>query len=328
MKKKRVLVTGGLGFIGRNLVARLLEEGAKVTVVDRDGVDARRLAEVSGGAGGSLQLVIADIRDAKAAEGYIAGQEVIFHLAGHSGPLGSLEEPYTDLEVNCRGTLTLLEAVRKVSSEARVVFPSSRLVYGRLQRLPVREDHPTNPITIYGAHKLAAEAYLRIYYRSFGTRTTVIRASNPYGPHVPAPHHRYNILNWFIDRAMRGEELTVFGEGVQLRDYLYVGDLVEAFLLAATREEAVGDVFNIGGAPVQFVHMAKMVVKTVGQGSVKHALWPNDYKRVETGDYVSDTGKARNILGWQPKVSLEEGIQRTVEAFDDNESTLGRLLKL
>lgn len=328
MKNRRVLVTGGWGFIGRNLVARLLEEGAEVTVVDRDVVDARRLAEISERANGKLQFVLADICDAKAARGYVADQKVIFHLAGHSGPLGSLEEPFTNLEVNCLGTLTLLEAIRKESPKAVIVFPSSRLVYGIPQRLPVKEDHPTEPITLYGLHKLAAEGYLRVYHRHYGISMLIFRASNPYGPHVPTPHHRYNILNRFVDLAMQGKELTVFGEGEQTRDYFYVEDLVEAFLLAATKEEAVGEIFNIGGEPIRFADMAETVVRIVGRGSIEYIPWPSDYERVETGDFISDATKAREVLGWEPKVSLEEGIRRTVEAFEDDSSILGQLLKL
>ena len=322
------MVTGGLGFIGRNLVARLLEEGAKVTVVEKAGVDARELTKIPSYSEGSLQFFQTDILDQKAVESYLQGQEIVFNLAGHSGPLGSLEEPFTDLEINCQLALNLLEATRKISPRARVIFPSTRLVYGRPKQLPVDEHHPTDPITIYGVHKLAAEGYHRIYYQSYNLETVILRISNPFGPHKPASHHLYNIFNWFIDRAMQGEVLNIFEKGNQQRDYVYIEDLVEAFLLAATRKEAVGEIFNIGGKPIRFVDMAKKIVEIVGMGSIKHVSWPDDYRTVETGDYVSKINKAREVFGWSPKIPLEEGIRRTIEAFEDNRSTLGQLLRL
>jgi len=322
---KNVLVTGGMGFIGRNLVARLLEEGAVVTIADRDHVDARRLGEIAGGA---LAYVPIDVCDAEAVMRCVAGQEIVFHLAGHSGPVGSLETPFTNLEVNCLGMLNLLNAVKELCPQSRIVFPSSRLVYGRPERLPVTEEHSTRPITLYGIHKLAAEGYLRVYGEQFGLASVILRISNPFGPHIPAPHHKYNILNWFIDRAQRGEELTVFGEGGQLRDYLYVADLVEAFLLAATREEAVGGTFNIGGEPVRFVEVAETVVQIAGRGVVNHIPWPAEYKAVETGDWDFDETKAKEVLGWEPQISLEEGIRRTIEALNGDGSILSQLLRL
>ncbi len=325
---KSVLVTGGLGFIGRNLVAGLLDEGAKVTIVDRDFVDARALRKIGGESNGQLRFVMADIGDAKAAKNYVAEQEIVFHLAGHSGPVGSLGEPFVNLDVNCRGTLTLLEALREKSPNARVIFPSSRLVYGLPEYLPVDEEHPTRPITLYGIHKLAVEGYLRVYQREYNLETVVFRISNPFGPHVPAPHHKYNILNWFIDRALQGDELTVYGEGEQTRDYLYIADLIDAFLLSAVKPEAVGKVMNIGAEPIPFVEMAKMVVDVVGSGYVRHVPWPEDYKRVETGDWDFDESKAKEILGWGLRTDLEGGIEQTVKMYNKQDSTLGRLLQL
>ncbi len=328
LQGKRILVTGGLGFIGRNLVARLLDEGAVVTIVDRDFVDARALNKIGVGSNGNLSFVMADIGDAKAAKNYVRDQEIVFHLAGHSGPVGSLDEPFVNLDVNCRGTLTLLEALRDVSPDSRVVFPSSRLVYGMPEYLPVDEKHPTRPITLYGIHKLAVEGYLRVYLREYGLETAVLRISNPFGPHIPSPHHKYNILNWFIYQALLDDELTVYGDGKQTRDYLYVGDLVEAFVLAATVPGAVGEIFNIGSEPIRFVDMANLVVDVVGSGSVTHVAWPEEYKRVETGDWDFDESKAKEILGWAPQVGLVEGVRLTLKAFEDSQSTLGSLLQL
>lgn len=328
LKGRRVLVTGGLGFIGRNLVARLLDVGSTVTIVDRDHVDARALEDIGDSSNGNLKFVMADIGDVKAAKHYVDNQDVVFHLAGHSGPVGSLGEPFIDLQVNCRATLILLESIRERSPNARVVFPSSRLVYGIPAYLPVDEEHPTRPITLYGVHKLAVEGYLRIYRREYEMATVTLRISNPFGPHVPAPHHKYNILNWFIDCALRGKELTVYGDGKQTRDYLYVGDLVDALILAATSPAAVGDIFNIGADPIPFVDMANLVVNVVGTGTVTHIPWPEEYARVETGDWDFDESKAKEILGWSPRVDLAEGVRLTLEAFEDSQSTLGSLLQL
>lgn len=328
-KGKKVLVTGGLGFVGRNLIAALLELKANVTIVERtfSEVDPEALKKLA--SDHHLNLVEADIADRRLVDSYIKGQDYLFHLAGHSGPVGSLEEPFTNLEVNCLGSLNLLDACRRLNSGIKIVFPSSRQVYGKPKSLPVTEDTPTNPLTIYGTHKLAIESYFRIYYQTYGIRSAILRASNPYGPHVPQVSHKYNILNWFIDEADRGRDLIVFGDGEQERDYFYVSDFIQALLLAAVTPEAYGEVFNIGyGRGQKFRNVAKKIRKVVKKGRVVRKAWPENYKAVETGDYVSDISKAKKILGWHPTVKLEEGIAKTISQTKDSKGVLSKLLKL
>ena len=324
-----MLVTGGLGFIGRNLVARLLEEGAKVTVVERD------FAEVSPDALKTIQkdydleLVEADIADRKLVDSYIKNKDFLFHLAGHSGPVGSLDEPFADLEANCVGSLNLLDACRRLNPDIKIIYPSSSLVYGYLEQLPVPETHRILPLTIYGSHKFAVETYFNVYHQVYGIKSVIFRASNPYGPHIPQVSHKYNILNWFIDEASRGNDLVIFGDGKQKRDYFYVGDMVEAFLKAAITPAAYGEVFNLGyGRGTRLIDAARTTTKAVGKGKVVCKPWPNDYKAVETGDYVSDISKAKKILGWEPTVTLTAGVKKMVSQTTVLGSALSKLLQL
>ncbi|WP_223921516.1 NAD(P)-dependent oxidoreductase [Geobacter sp. AOG2] len=309
-----MLVTGGLGFIGLNTCARLLDLGAEVTALDNfvppritPDFDAIRLR---------LRLAVADIRDEEKVERVVRDQEVVFNLAGKSGAADSNKTPLNDLDINCRGHLTILEACRTFNPGVTIVFPSSRLVYGKPLYLPVDEKHPLAPESIYAAHKLAVENYHLIYGKLYGLKTTVLRISNPYGPFQAGEGRAYGIANSFIQAAVAGRPITLFGDGRQRRDYLYIDDLVEALLLAAAAPESRGRVYNIGdGQGTSLLELAELAVAAAGQGKIVHVPWPEEYRAIETGDYLSDIGLAQHDLDWSPGTDIREGVARTVEFY-------------
>jgi nucleoside-diphosphate-sugar epimerase len=313
-RAKRVLVTGGLGFIGLNTCARLLELGAEVTALDN--FVPTQITPAFDVVRSCLRLSIADIRDEEKVERVVRDQEIIFNLAGKSGATDSNKTPLNDLDINCRGNLTLLEACRTFNPGVTIVFPSSRLVYGKPLYLPVDEKHPLAPESIYAAHKLAVENYHLIYGRLYGLKATVLRISNPYGPFQAGEGRAYGIANSFIQAAVHDRPITLFGDGSQRRDYLYIDDLVEALLRVAYTEEARGRIYNIGnGQGTSLLELAEMAVGETGQGKIVRIPWPEEYRVIETGDYLSDVSLAHNELGWRPNTDIRDGIARTVISY-------------
>jgi UDP-glucose 4-epimerase len=212
--------------------------------------------------------------------------------------------------------LTLLESCRRLNPGAKIVFPSSRLVYGANVEMPATEAAPTVPLSIYGIHKLAAEQYLLLYQRLHGLRASILRITNPYGPFQRPDQNRYGIVNWFIHEAMHDRPLTVYGKGAQLRDYIHVDDAVDAMLTAGVAPDADGGIFNVGsGRGVSFLEMAEHVIKSAGRGRVKHIDWPADAALVETGDFVADTSLITERLGWKAAIPLESGIEDVVARY-------------
>ena len=311
---RRVLVVGGLGFIGTNLVARLVEAGAATTVVTprrERHEDRARVHEAAG-----VTVVEADVRDGHAIGQAVAGQDVIFNVSGQSGAVRSMEDPWTDLDVNCRGPLVLLEAIRAASPGAKVVFAGSRLQYGRTSSVPVAEADDMEPMCLHAVHKSAAEMYLGVYGRLYGLRYSVARITNPYGPGQPSSRMSYGVINQLIHRALAGETLTIYGDGAQLRDYLFVDDLVGALLLVGSSPAADGRVYNVGsGGGIALVDVAKIVIELAGAGRIEHVEWPALAARIETGDFVADVSRIAAELGWRPQVSLRDGLSRTLAAY-------------
>jgi len=311
---KKVLITGGLGFIGLNILQYLLDLGADVTVLDNimppdhTGQLQKMLTHV--------RVVIADIRDEDKIERLIKGQEVIFNLAGKSGAVDSNKAALNDLDINCRGHLVLLEACRRLNPDVAIVFPSSRLVYGKPLYLPVDELHPVAPQSIYAVHKLTVENYHLLYGQLYGMKSTVLRISNPYGPMQAGDKRAYGVINSFLRSAAAGGVITLFGQGEQTRDYLYVADLVEAFLLAGWKEEARSKIFNIGNSvSISLRELAELAVTIAGNGEIVTVTWPEEYRAIETGDYLSNAGLAKRELGWTPKTELKDGLVRTVQCY-------------
>jgi UDP-glucose 4-epimerase len=311
---RRVLVTGGLGFIGTNLCLRLLDLGAEVTVmghfVPPDPYGGLALMRPR------LHVVVADIRDKGKVAQAVEGQEVIFSLAGKSGAADSNRAPQDDLDINCRGHMTLLETCRSINPRVTIVFPSSRLVYGKPRYLPVDERHPLAPESIYAADKLAVENYLLIFGMLYGMKVTVLRISNPYGPMQPKRTHGYGIANKFIQAAVAGEKITIFGNGEQRRDYLYIDDLIDALLRSAWSEEARSKIYNIGCREgTSLLELAELAIAEAGSGEIVRAPWPEDYRIIETGDYWSEITLAERELGWRPLTGVRAGITWSVAFY-------------
>ncbi len=315
-KGKRVLVTGGLGFIGSNLSARLVALGARVTVVDN------MMPRLGGnlfnvkGIADQIHINFSDVRDGHSMDFLVKGQEYIFHLAGQVNHVDSIRNPIQDLDINCRGTLVLLESCRKFNPEVKIIFAGTRGEYGASVKLPVGEDHPTNPKGIYAVTNLSAEKMVLVYDDVHKISGTCLRITNTYGPRHQMAHDEYGVLNWFIRKAIDHEALPVFGDGRILRDFLYVDDLVRCFLQVATCPATYGEVFNVGaGIPVSFIDLAKKIVEIAGTGKATFTEFTRERKEVEPGDYYTDISKIKEIVGWVPKVGLEEGLKKTIEFY-------------
>jgi UDP-glucose 4-epimerase len=312
----RALVAGGLGFIGSNLTKRLCRAGAQVIIVTPSTVAHRELAGEMASLG--VEIVAGDIRDSSLMQRLIADRDVIYHLAGQSGAVRSIEDPFTDLDVNYRGTLVLLEAMRQARSTAKIVFAGSRLHYGHPQELPVKETQPAESLSMHAIHKTAAESALQVYGRLFDVRAVVARITNPYGPGQPRERTAYGVINRLVHLALAGDVLPIYGDGRQLRDYVHVDDVTAALVAMASSAAADGKTFNVGsGAGTALVDAATMIVDIAGGGRIEHVPWPELASRVETGDFVADISKIRSALGWQPGISLRQGLTQTVDFYRD-----------
>ena len=313
---RKALVTGGAGFIGSNLVHALEALGAGVTVIDslapEQGGNLFNLA----GLEGKVDVRISDIRDANAVAAAVDGADFVFNMAGGGAHLNSLDAPFEDLDVNVRGTLVVLEAIRRHAPAARVVFGGSRGEYGAIERTPVSEDHPLRPTEINSANKAAAALYHFAYHVSHGLDTVNIRLANIYGPRMQAAHPRQGFIAWFVRSAVLGGDYRLFGDGSQVRDMVYIDDTVSALLLAAVTPGVAGESINVGsGSPASLKQIAEQLVALAGAGSIEYVPFPEDAKRIEIGDYVADTTKIQRLLDWQPKVSMNEGLKRSVAYY-------------
>lgn len=310
---KRVLVTGGLGFMGLNLTRALYTAQVRLSVLSRSWP-----SEPPGGDRilDDITFYKGDIRDAALVQEAVVGCDLIFHLAGKSGPVTSNASPLEDLDVNGRGMLTLLEACRRNNPTCKIVFPSSRLVYAADVTLPVLETAATVPLSVYGIHKLMAERYLLLYQRLYGLRVSILRITNPYGPFQRPEQNRYGIMNWFIHQAMHDQRLPIYGDGAQVRDYVHIDDVVQAMLLTGIRAEADGMVLNVGsGRGISLADMAKVIVRTAGKGRLEYVDWPADAAGVETGNFVADASLIEARIGWKASVPVESGIADLVASY-------------
>lgn len=307
---KRVLVIGGTGFIGHNLVVRLDAIGARVTAASR-GKSAHADPFPEGVRFQPLDITeIADLIDV------VGSHDFVFSVAGRTGAAQSNVNVLADIRVNLLGQYNLLEACRRAAPDVRVVVASSRLVYGRPQFLPVTESHPTDPTSSYGINTLAAEKYHLLYASQHGIRTTVMRVTVPYGPFFPLTLRPHGIVNAFIRIAAEGGTITIYGDGSQLRDVIYIDDLVDGMLLTALRESTAGQIYNIGsGQPCPLVDIAHRVVARAGQGRIETVAWPEAAKAVETGDFWTDTSRLEQATGWRADTALDAGIERSLAYF-------------
>jgi UDP-glucose 4-epimerase len=313
---RNVLITGGLGFIGSSLARRLVDLGARVTLVDslipEYGGNPANIAGIED----RVTVEIADVRDTARLPSFIRGQDLVFNLAGQTSHVDSLHDPYTDLEINCRAQLSILETVRHENPEAKVVFASTRQLYGRPQYLPVDEKHPLAPVDPNGVNKAAGEWYHLVYGQIYGLRCSVLRLTNTYGPRMRVRDDRQTFLGTWLRLAVLGEELLVFGDGTQQRDFTYVDDAVEAFLLAGASAQADGEVFNVGGEPpVSLGELAETLVEVAEAGSWRLVPFPEERRTIDIGDYFADDSKIRSLLGWEPRVGLREGLERSLAYY-------------
>jgi UDP-glucose 4-epimerase len=314
MNSQRALVIGGLGFIGVNLTTRLADAGANVAVLTPD--RARHAEEVAAFEKNGIEIVEGDLRDQSLIEQHVADRELIINLSGQSGAVRSMEDPWTDLDVNCRGNLVLLEALRARNRDAKVVFAGSRLQYGHVDELPTSEDAPQTALCLHAIHKQTVEKYLDLYGRLFGIRYSIARITNPYGPGQPSSRTAYGVINRMIHMAIADRGLTIYGEGTQLRDYVHVDDVVSALVTLASSPAADGRAYNVGsGTGTKMVDLAARVIAIAGRGRIEHVAWPALAQQVETGDFVADVSRIAAELGWRPRVGLTEGLTRTVEFY-------------
>jgi nucleoside-diphosphate-sugar epimerase len=316
LRDRSILLTGGLGFLGLNLVPALLAAGARVSILNRS-LDPLALAWLDRvAAGQSVAVHRGDIADAEKIHGWLAESELVVNLAGESGAVKSLSDAQADMQVNIAGHLNLLDAVRRQERPPRVVFVSSRLVYGVTGPAPVSESRPPLPTSLYGLHKLTVEHYHRLYWQHFGVPFTILRLTNPYGPYQLPQRRDYGVVNRFVMAAIRGETIRLYGGAPQLRDYIYVGDVVDAVLRVLADERAAGETLNVGaGVPVGLGAMARAIVDAAGSGRIEDVPWPALDEKVETGDFVCDTSRIGELLGWRAGIGLAAGLRQTVDCY-------------
>jgi UDP-glucose 4-epimerase len=318
-KDRRVMITGGLGFIGSNLAHRLAALGADVLLVDSLIPDYGGNLFNIAGIEDRVRVNVADVRQASTMNYLVQGRSIIFNLAGQVSHIDSIRDPHTDLEINCRSQLTLLEACRWHNPDAKVVYASTRQIYGRPDVLPVTEQHLVRPTDVNGINKAAGEYYHLVYNSVFGVRACALRLTNVYGPRQLIKHNRQGFIAWFLRLAVEGREIQVFGDGSQIRDFVYVDDAVQAFLLAAMCDACNGEAFNVGGRePIAHRDLVRLLIDLAGTGSYRFVDWPAEKKAIDIGSFYADSTRFMQTSGWAPQVPLREGLARTLAYYREH----------
>jgi UDP-glucose 4-epimerase len=316
---RRVMITGGLGFIGSNLARNLVDLGADVLVMDSLIPDSGANFFNIDGIADRLRVNIADVRQESTMRHLVRDREVIFNLAGQVSHIDSMRDPYTDLEINCRSQLSILEACRKNNPRVKVVFAGTRQVYGKPDSLPVTENHLVRPTDVNGINKAAGENYHLLYNNVFNVRACSLRLTNVYGPRQLIKHNRQGFIGWFIRLALEGGEIQIFGDGSQVRDFVHVDDAADAFLRAGASDAVNGKVFNVGGSePTSHSDLVKMLIEVAGAGSLRYVPWPPEKKVIDIGSFYADSSKFRTAVGWNPRVTLRNGLASTIEYYRAN----------
>lgn len=310
-----VLITGGVGFIGSALARRLVGLGAHVTLVDSLIPDyGGNLANISDIAD-RVRVNISDVRDRHSLRYLVAGCDYLFNLAGQTSHLDSMKDPFTDLDINCVAQLSILEVCRQYAPNVKIVFASTRQIYGKPTYSPTDEAHLLRPVDVNGVNKMAGEWYHILYNNVYGVRATALRLTNTYGPAMRVKDARQTFLGIWVRRVLENQEIEVWG-GKQLRDFTYVDDAAAAMLLAAISPDADGEVYNLGGeCRISLSALADMLVEVAGQGKIVTREFPAERQRIDIGDYYADWSKIQRDLGWEPSVPLREGLTRTVEYY-------------
>jgi UDP-glucose 4-epimerase len=316
---RKVMITGGLGFIGSNLARHLVDLGAQVLLVDSMIPDYGGNFFNLRGLESRVRVNVADVRQESTMDYLVRDRAVIFNLAGQVSHIDSMRDPYTDLEINCRSQLSILEACRRYNPGVKVVFAGTRQVYGKPDFLPVTEAHLVRPTDVNGINKAAGENYHILYNNVFGIRACSLRLTNVYGPRQLVKHNRQGFIGWFIRIAVEGGEIQVYGDGSQLRDFVYVDDAADAFLRAGACDDCNGGVFNVGGeVPVSHRDLVTLLLEVAGTGSVRFVEWPPEKKAIDIGSFFADSSRFARTTGWSPRVSLREGFERTVAYYRQN----------
>ncbi len=312
MDGQGALVLGGLGFMGSNLVHQLVALGAKVTIYDAClepyGWNLVSIKEIKD----DVEVVVGDIRDLDTLKTHVKNKDFIFNYAAQASHILSMRDPALDIQINCQGNMNVLEACREVNPAVKIIYAGTRGQIGEAQYLPVDEKHPTNPPDVYGINKQAAESYHLLYTKIYGIPTVAIRVGNTYGPRHQMKRSEYGVLNYFMRCAMLDEPITIYDSGEQIREYAYIDDINDAFLLAAQSDKANGEYFMIGsGVPIKFVDMAKLIIETVGKSKLVHIPFPEERKAIDVNRFYASNEKLNRVLGWHPVTSLEEGLRKT-----------------
>ena len=319
MNGKKVLISGGLGFIGSNLAARLVGDGAQVTIIDsmipEYGGNMRNIHEISD----KITVNFSDVRDPFSINQLISEQDYLFNLAGQTSHLDSMEEPFTDLDINAKAQLSILEACRKHNPDIRIIFASTRQIYGKPKYLPVDEKHPCHPVDVNGINKMAGEWYHILYHDVYGIPTSVLRLTNTYGPRMRIKDARQTFLGIWIRNLLEKKPIQVYGNGLQRRDYNYVEDVVDALLIAATRPEARGKIYNLGAPePLSLEDTARLMCKLSDGASYEKIPFPEERKAIDVGDFVCDYKAFQSTFDWDPKVNFREGISKSIDYYRKN----------
>jgi UDP-glucose 4-epimerase len=316
LKGQRIIITGGLGFIGSNLAHRCLELGAEVTVYDcldpRSGGNMYNVHGIKS----HIQIILNDIRNFEGISACIGDKDILFNCAAYTSHPNSMKEPLMDIEVNCKGVIHLLEAARRFNPDIKIVHVGTSTQIGKMLFNPVDETHPEFPMDIYSANKSVSEKYVLIYGNAYGIPTTVIRFANVFGPRSNIRSNDFGVINYFIGLALQGKDLTVFGEGRQMRNITYVDDCVSALILGSQSSETRGQVFfAVGDQQYCVMDIAETIARILGKGHVKYVEWPEERKVIEIGDAIISNQKIKRVLNWFPQYDLETGLIKTREYF-------------
>jgi UDP-glucose 4-epimerase len=311
-----VLITGGLGFIGSTLARELVNLGAHITLVDSlipsYGGNLRNIAGIED----RVRVNIADVRDGYSMDYLVQGQDFLFNLAGQNSHLDSMRDPYADLDINCRAQLSILEACRKHNPNLKLIYASTRQIYGKPDYLPVDERHLLRPVDVNGINKMAGEWYHILYNNVYGIRACALRLTNTYGPRMRVKDSRQTFLGIWIKQLIDGQPIQVWGDGTQIRDFNYVDDVVTAMLVAAADPAADGQIFNLGSdETINLRDLAALMVEISNGGSYEIVPFPADRKPIDIGDYYADYRLIQGRLGWRPTVSLRDGLLKTLEFY-------------
>ncbi len=316
---KKILITGGLGFIGSNLAIKLIFLGAEVTLVDSMipdyGGHLFNIEHIKN----QVKINFSDVRDFHSMEYLVKDQNYLFNLAGQVSHIDSMIDPLTDLDINTRAQVFILESCRKFNPKIVITFASTRQIYGKPQYLPVDEKHPLYPTDVNGINNMAGEWYHTLYHNVYDMNTVSLRLTNTYGPRQLMKHNRQGFITVFIKQIIQGEKIKIFGDGQQIRDMNYVDDVVDALLMAGLKQECYGQVYNLGrNEPINLLNLVKLLIEINGSGDFEIIPFPPEKKRIDIGDYYGDYRKFSQMTGWSPKFSLKEGFSNMINYYKEH----------